>query len=204
LQHRSELKKLLNQIKSTEAYQTYTSLEKYSINEEKKFLVSIIEETLNDNEVLNSFYDELNFNWTKELEFVNLMVVKTIKACKETESLNILPIYKDEDDKEFVSTLFRKSVVKSDEYDQLIRDKAKNWEFERIALIDIIMMKMALTEFIEFDSIPVKVSLNEYIELSKAFSTPKSKTFINGILDRIMVELKSDGKVIKRGRGLLE
>ena len=204
LQHRQELKKILQQVKTLDTYQTYVANESYNLNDEKNLLISIVNEVLNENELLDSFYDEVNFNWINELEFVNMMVVKTIKQCKAEEKLNILPIYKDQDDKDFVGLLFRKPIVKSDEYDKLIREKAKNWEFERIALIDVIMMKMAITEFIEFDSVPVKVSLNEYIELSKAFSTPKSKTFINGILDRIVVEMKADGQIIKRGRGLLE
>ncbi len=100
--------------------------------------------------------------------------------------------------------LFRKSILHHTEYKSLIADKAKNWELDRIAIMDILLINMALTEFIDFPSIPVKVTLNEYIEISKYYSSAKSKVFINGILDKLMADLQSDNKINKMGRGLLE
>ena len=99
---------------------------------------------------------------------------------------------------------FKKTIAFDEEYQKLISDKTKNWETERIAIIDILLMKLALTELIHFPGIPVKVSMNEYIEIAKEFSTPKSNLFINGILDKILAELKSAGKIRKSGRGLIE
>jgi N utilization substance protein B len=112
---------------------------------------------------------------------------------------------KDEkDDKSFMVDLFRKAILHNDEYQEAIQEKAKNWELERIAIMDLLLMKLALTELIEFSTIPVKVTLNEYIELSKHFSTPKSNTFINGILDKLVADFKASGKIQKTGRGLLD
>ena len=100
--------------------------------------------------------------------------------------------------------LYHKTVLKSDELEDIIKNKASNWEINRIATMDIILLKMALTELMEFPSIPTKVTLNEYIELSKYYSTPKSKVFINGILDKLIVELKEEKKIVKTGRGLMD
>jgi N utilization substance protein B len=135
------------------------------------------------------------------------MVLKTLRAYKEgaTEALDILPITANwEEDKEFVLELFNKTIVNNSETELFISDKTQNWDVERIALVDTILMKMALTEWMNFHSIPVKVTMNEYIDISKEFSTPKSKGFINGILDKILIDLKRDGKINKIGRGLLE
>ena len=100
--------------------------------------------------------------------------------------------------------LYHKTVLRSDELEEIIKNKASNWDINRIAIMDMILLKMALTELMEFQSIPTKVTLNEYIELSKYYSTPKSKVFINGILDKLIVELKEEKKIVKTGRGLMD
>jgi N utilization substance protein B len=138
---------------------------------------------------------------------VNTAVIKTIESFKETsnEGYRLLSLYKDaEDDKAFVKDLFRKTALNNAEYEELIGKKTQNWEVDRIASMDILIMKMALTELLNFNSIPVKVSLNEYIELSKEYSTPKSKIFVNGILDKLVADLKRENKIMKVGRGLME
>ena len=104
----------------------------------------------------------------------------------------------------FIATLFRKTIAGDKEYDELIEAKTKNWELERIASMDVLLMKMALAEMMNVSNVPVKVSLNEYIDISKEYSTPNSKTFINGILDKLIADLKRDGKIEKTGRGLVE
>jgi N utilization substance protein B len=125
------------------------------------------------------------------------------------ENKSFISLFSKEDDEseeevhEFIIQLFRKTVSSSEEYEKLISDRTKNWELERIALTDIILIKMALAELIHFPSIPVKVTMNEYIEISKSFSTPKSKLFINGILDKLAEELMKEGRIRKRGRGLM-
>jgi N utilization substance protein B len=135
------------------------------------------------------------------------MVVKTIRQFNEesNEHTQLLPLYKDEeDDRNFALELFRKTILNDQEYSSLIAEKTDNWEVERIAMMDVLLMKMAIAEALNFPSIPVKVTLNEFIEISKNYSTPKSKMFINGILDKLIIDFKKDNRLKKVGRGLLE
>ncbi|HSH65101.1 MAG TPA: transcription antitermination factor NusB, partial [Bacteroidia bacterium] len=146
-------------------------------------------------------------HWGDDIYLVNPMVVKTIETFKEgaTPDFHLMPLYKDkEEDKQFVKDLFRQTAIRNEETEKLIGDKTKNWEVERIAMMDVLLMKMAITEILHFSSIPVKVSLNEFIEISKMYSTPKSKIFINGILDKLVADFKRDNKLNKIGRGLME
>jgi N utilization substance protein B len=116
-----------------------------------------------------------------------------------------MPLLKDEeDDKQFVSTLFRKTIQYKSQYEDLIKTHTKNWELDRIANMDMLLMKMAIAEILHLKNVPVKVSLNEYIDISKEYSTPNSKTFVNGVLDKIILQLKNEGKIEKAGRGLQE
>jgi N utilization substance protein B len=137
---------------------------------------------------------------------VNSAVVRTLQALKPQSGATkaIEPLYRDVDDKDFATELLRRAVTQSERFEEMIAEKAKNWEMERIAQMDILLMKLALAEFLYFETIPVKVSMNEYIELSKDFSTNKSKVFINGILDKLVAELKDSGELRKLGRGLIE
>ena len=130
------------------------------------------------------------------------MILKTLKSITEDQELEILPLWK-EDEYEFTQNLFRKAVLQKEENDALLQTYSKNWEKERLATMDSLLMNLAMTEALEFSSIPIKVTLNEYIEISKFYSTPKSNSFINGILDRIFEDYKKDGKLVKRGRGLI-
>jgi N utilization substance protein B len=140
------------------------------------------------------------------------MVIKTIKGFRAAwDSLAELPyVYKAGDerdpdsDKEFVVRLFRKTILNNTELEQMVDQKAHNWDVERIAIIDVLLLKMALAELLEFPNIPIKVTLNEYIELAKVYSTPRSNVFVNGILDKLIIELKESGRIVKTGRGLME
>jgi N utilization substance protein B len=138
-------------------------------------------------------------------------MLKTLRHIPENfpDSGSLISLFpKDEDDdpkedKKFIVELFRKTIAQSGKIEEMIRANTKNWELERIALTDIILIKMAMVEIMQFQSIPVKVTMNEYIELSKLFSTPKSKLFINGLLDKLMDDLITEKKLKKKGRGLL-
>ncbi|MBK6838632.1 MAG: transcription antitermination factor NusB [Bacteroidetes bacterium] len=113
-------------------------------------------------------------------------------------------MYKDEeDDRLFVRTLFNKTIINNEEYESAISERTKNWEVDRIALMDILILKMALSELVNFPGIPVKVSINEYIDISKEYSTPKSKQFVNGVIDKLALDYKEQGKIVKTGRGLI-
>lgn len=146
-------------------------------------------------------------HWGDDLYIVNPMVVKLMESFKEnaTPDFKLMQLYKDkEEDVQFVKELFRETIMRNDEIEKWIGDKTKNWEVERIAMMDVLLMKMAIAEILHFSSIPVKVTLNEFIEISKMYSTPKSKIFINGILDKIVADFKSENKLNKIGRGLME
>ena len=132
------------------------------------------------------------------------MVLKTLKSVNEGEVIDLLPLYKvDDDEQEFIRDLLRKTISMDKENEMLIDELTKNWELDRIAKMDVILMKMAITELQIFNNIPTKVTLNEYIEISKFYSTPKSNGFINGILDKAIDRLQSEKKIVKIGRGLM-
>jgi len=157
--------------------------------------------------LISEIQDKSIFWGYDELDFVLSMVIKSIKRFSiDSNHLEVLlPTYRDvKEDKKFVKDLLLKVVSNDKDNSKLISDKTKNWDVDRIAMVDILLMKMALTELLHFKSVPVKVTLNEYIELSKWYSTPKSKVFVNGVLDKLVLELKEKGELKKMGRGLLE
>jgi N utilization substance protein B len=142
-------------------------------------------------------------SWVDDIPFVNTWVVKTLSKQKQNGLFVLGKLYKDKDDEDFVSDLFRKTILKQKEYEKDIEEKTPNWESDRIAEIDMILIKMAITEFVNFPSIPTRVTINEFIEISKDYSTEKSSYFINGVLDRISKEFISNKRIVKIGRGLL-
>ena len=201
------VKKIFNNIKTSEGYHNYMNVSDDSYKTHLDFAIEVFKEYMADFELLNHFYEEKNLHWGDDIYLVNPMVVKTIESFKETSTPDfaLLTLYKDrEEDEQFIKDLFRQTVIQYDETKKLIGDKTKNWEVERIAMMDVLLMQMAITEILYFSNIPVKVSLNEFIEISKIYSTPKSKLFINGILDKLLIDFKAEGKLNKIGRGLME
>ncbi len=198
---------ILEQLKGEEAYQNYATSIEHSIKEDQEFILFLYKKVLFTFPLLEQHLEEKNINWPVDQESIEGMVTKTIKAYKDSsaEKIDLLPITANwEDDKEFIITLFNKTVSNDKDYSEMIANKTQNWDVERIAMVDTILMKMAIAELIHFNSIPIKVTMNEYIDISKEFSTPKSKGFINGILDKILVDLKNEKLINKMGRGLLE
>jgi N utilization substance protein B len=197
------VRKLFLELRASEMYKKYMTSEINSVKEDKQFLTEIVTEFLYQHELLNHLFEEKNIHWADDTYGAFSMIVKTIENFNG--NFQLVPLYKDtEDDKSFVSILFRKTIAGNKDYEKLIDEKTKNWELERIATMDILLMKMAIAEFIHVSNVPVKVSLNEYIDISKEYSTPNSRTFINGVLDKIIADLKRDNKIQKTGRGLLE
>lgn len=206
-EERNMFKKLFKQIREQEEYIAYMSEESQTFEADKEFIIKIFKKTIVNFEPLHIYLEEKSIFWNDDLDLMSSMVIKTIKSFTSTddEFTPLLDLFKDpEDELHFVKTLYRKAIVQSEEHMAMIKEKAQNWELERIALMDIILMKMALTEAKEFSQIPTKVTLNEYIEISKFYSTPKSNGFINGILDKLFIELKESGEILKTGRGLLD
>ncbi len=201
------VKKIFNTIRASDEYSKYMNVSDDSYKTHRNFVVEIFKEHIADFELLNHFYEEKNLYWGDDIYLVNPMIVKTIESFKEAAAPDfaLLPLYKDrEEDEQFVKELFRQTAIKDEETKKLIGEKTKNWEVERIAMMDVLLMQMAITEALCFSNIPVKVTLNEFIEISKIYSTPKSKVFINGILDKLIADFKAENKIKKTGRGLME
>lgn len=205
-ENREILKKIFNEIEASATYQEYMqSPSQPSLAEDKRLVKWIYGTFLVTNESLYQFYEEQNMHWADDLDAAQMMVAKTIKSFSEetTPEKPLVSLYKDHSDLQFGLELYRKTIQNNDDYTARIKEKAVNWETERIAVVDAILLKMALAELVAFQEIPVKVTLNEYIELGKEYSTPKSSNFINGILDKLQEEMKAEGKIKKIGRGLL-
>jgi N utilization substance protein B len=179
---------------------------KNNFTTDKKILLHLYKNLLFKNEAFQDFMESVDLNWSENRNIVKSMITKTFKMLdEENEAVDLASLSNNwEEDRSFFEKLFEITVKKDKEFDKLIAEKSKNWDIERMAIIDKIILKMAIGEMIYFPSIPVKVSINEYIELSKNFSTPKSKKFVNGILDVLSEELMQLGKIKKSGRGLID
>lgn len=198
------VRKLYSELRATDVYKAYMASPEQSVKEDKQFLITVATEFLYEHELLNHLFEEKNMHWADDTFGAFSMVSRTFEAYN-SGTMHLQPLYKDaEDDKNFISVLFRKTIAGDKEYETLIDQKTKNWELDRIASMDVLLMKMAIAEFLNVSNVPVKVSLNEYIDISKEYSTPNSKTFINGVLDKIISELKQGNKIQKTGRGLME
>lgn len=198
------IRKLFATIQKSEIYEKYMKTTDNLFAEDAEFTIQIFKKYIAEDELLLHFYEERSIYWLDDFELVNSMLIKSLKQTKEEDAYTILNLFNDEeDDRKFMIDLFRKTVINSIEYEEMISEKTKNWEVERIAAMDVLIMKMALTEVLNFSNIPVKVSLNEYIDVSKRYSTPKSNMFVNGVLDKIFNELKAENKIKKTGRGLM-
>lgn len=205
--HEEMVKKLYNLIQENETYVAYMASSSDSFEDDRNFVATIFKQEFVNFEPVHHMLEESSIFWMDDIDLVCSMVIKTIKQLKsDDDEFSRLPsLFKDNDDEEqYYKTLFRKTIIDDKKVSELISSKTDNWELDRIAKMDVILMKMAITEAIEFPTIPLKVSLNEYIEISKFYSTPKSNAFINGILDRAFDELKKQGEIKKVGRGLIE
>lgn len=195
---------LIDTIKESELYQNYMQKPVVSFEDDKNFIVDLYTEVIAPSDRLYDYLEDHKLTWLDDLPAINTLIVKQIKQLKgEHDTLVIPKVYKDEDDKDFVKNLFRKTVLNELELSKEYIDKTPNWDVERIAEIDTIILKMAICELLKFPSIPTKVTINEYLEIAKEYSTPKSSIFINGILDNLVKEFTQDGKLKKSGRGLL-
>lgn len=196
---------LLAAIKESDLYEKYMSNRENNFAEDKNFIVDVFTEIVAPNEKLYDYLEDHKLTWIDDIPLVNTEILKQLKAIKPNaaDSFRVPKLYKDVEDKEFVSNLFRKTVLNEDAFAKEYTDKTPNWDVERIAEIDTIILKMAICEFLKFPSIPVKVTINEYLEIAKEYSTPKSSIFINGILDNLVKEFETDKKLLKTGRGLM-
>ncbi len=194
---------LLKEIKSSPLYQAYMESKESTFEGDKRFIMDLFEQVIAPNEKLYDYLEDHKLTWSDDIPLVNTAILKQMKGLKEGNDFRIEKLYKDEEDREYVGHLFRRTVLNEAELGAAFIDKTPNWDTERIAEIDTIILKMAICEFLKFPSIPVKVTINEYLEIAKEYSTPKSSIFINGILDNLVKEFTENGKLKKTGRGLM-
>ena len=196
---------LMNEIKESALYQEYMGKKESDFEQDREFVANIFSEIIAPNIKLYEYLEDHKLTWIDDVPLVNTLILKQLKGIKNTENgdFYVPKLYNDSDDKEFVSSLFKKTVLNEKELGKEFADKTPNWEADRIAEIDTIILKMAICEFLKFPSIPVKVTINEYLEIAKEYSTPKSSIFINGILDNLVKEFETAKKLNKAGRGLM-
>ena len=191
------------QVKESALYKKYMASEKNSFKKDKDFIIELYKEIIAPNEKLADYFEGEQISWTDDLPFVNTWVVKSLSKLKENHPFNLGNLYKDSDDKKFVVDLFRKVLLNHEKFEADIAEVTPNWDAERIADLDMILLKMAICEFLYFPSIPTRVTINEYIEISKDYSTSKSSFFINGVLDKLLKKYTESKRLNKVGRGLL-
>ncbi len=197
------VRKLLSHIQQQHYYKEFLERPAGSFEDDKAFVIKMIKKDIMHFELLHHFYEEKIIYWLDDWELVNKMLIKTLLNTEAVPApLPLMKLFKDAEDREFAIKLFGFTILNQESFDGVIAAKTQNWDIERIALMDVIIMKMALAEILKFPGIPVKVSLNEYIELSKMYSTPKSKLFINGVLDKLVVEFAAEKKINKDVKGL--
>lgn len=210
--HQEIIRKMYQNLRESEEFIKYMNAPSVTYRQHKELVLYFFGEIMLGSESFVSLFEDRSIHWADDIDTAATMLAKTIRKWEagydEFTPLPPLMVSPDEegDDliKDFVLKLFRKVITKGEEYSKLIAKRAQNWDIDRIASLDIIILKMAMVEFIEFPSIPVKVTINEYIEISKDYSTPRSRQFVNGMLDKLVTDLREEGQIKKSGRGLIE
>ena len=193
------IKSLFEQIANSDIYKEYMAAETSSYDEDREFWRKIYKNIIFNNAALDEVLEEQSLYWNDDKEIVDTFVLKTIKRFDPQNGAKqeLLPEFKDEEDRDFARRLFRRAILNADYYRHLISSNIRNWDLDRVAFMDVIIMQIALAEILSFPNIPVSVSLNEYVDIAKLYSTPKSGGFINGTLDGIVNQLKKENKLIK-------
>jgi len=194
-------------LKKSEEYKEYLKKTGDTLHTDKDIIKFIFKKVILKSSLAEQVFEDKFIYWPVDKDVLQALIAKTFKnfAYNDPQENKLAEVTGNwEEDREFIIDLFEQSIRYNNEYQELIAQKTQNWEPDRIAMMDTLLMKMALAEFINFASVPVKVTINEYLEISKEFSTPKSNSFINGILDKILSELKDQNKINKTGRGLIE
>ena len=197
-------RKMFLQVKDSETYFEFMENGLKDFEEDKKFALALFKNEIINSEFLHNYIEDKSIYWLDDIDLCCSMALKTLKTAAPDKEISILSLYKEDDDeKEFILNLCRNTIEMDIENEKLIETLAVNWEVDRIAKMDVLLLKMALVELQTCSNIPTKVTMNEYIEISKFYSTPKSNLFINGILDKAISQLTKEKKIKKIGRGLV-
>ncbi len=199
--------KIFTNLKNSNLYASYKAEVNRDFEVEKAFIIKFYRKFIFDSEELVNLLEEENIHWIDDMELAKISVMKTINGITSNsdENHSLMKLYKDDkEDSQFALDLFKQTIKRSEEIQKMLVGKTQNWDEDRIAFLDNLLMKMAISEVLHFASIPIKVSINEYIEIAKKYSTPKSGAFINGILDNVIGELDKAKKIKKTGRGLIK
>lgn len=200
------VKRLFKSLVASEEYVAYMENEERGFQHDRESLNRMFRKHIINEESLQEWLEEQSILWSDDLDLASSIVLKTIKTIAEdSDDLILCDMWKEEgDDKEFLEQLFSRTLALSTEHDKAIEEVASNWDIERIATIDLLLLRMALAEARSFESVPLKVTINEYIDLAKFYSTEKSGAFVNGVLDKLFASMREDGRIVKTGRGLIE
>lgn len=204
-QHAEQFQSIFDEIRQLDFVRDYLVFDQPNRNQQVDFILEVFQWLINGSELFNQFMEEVYTSWYDDDKMIARAIAKTVSSLLERDEAELVPALDEKgEDMEFGLTLVYETAQKSKEYEGMISEGTQNWDPERIALLDLIMMKMALCEFLNFDQIPVKVSINEYLEIAKSYSTPNSAKFINGILDKLRIRLSERKAIVKTGRGLKE
>ena len=190
-------------LQNSDIFSEYLNSSDDSFNSDKDFVVTFFKEIVAPNSKLAEYFEGENITWVDDIPFVNTWVVRSLSKQKSANAFKLGSLYKNQDDQDFVTDLFKKVILNHHSFENDIKIHTPNWETDRIADMDMILIKMGVCEFLNFPFIPTKVSINEYIEIAKDYSSEKSGYFVNGVLDKLSREFLKDKKIVKVGRGLL-
>lgn len=193
------VKELYDKITASDLYKEYMASSDSSYEADRELWRKLYKSFVFNNDSLDQVLEDQSLYWNDDKEIVDTFVLKTIKRFEESKGASqpLLPEFKDDEDQEFARRLFRRTILNGDYYRHLISDNTRNWDLDRVAFMDVVIMQCALAEILSFPNIPISVSLNEYVEIGKLYSTAKSGSFINGTLDGIVNQLKKEGKLTK-------
>lgn len=194
------IRKMCQQIEQSETYKEYIATPTSDYEADREVWRKLYRQLIQENEDLDSILEEKSLYWNDDKEIVDTFVLKTIKRfdSEKKDKQELLPEFKDMEDKEFAQKLFRSTILNADQYQRLMSESTRNWDFSRLAYMDVVIMQIAIAEMLNFPAIPVSVTINEYVELAKLYSTPRSGSYINGMLDNIARNLVESGQLLKK------
>ncbi|MBL0315951.1 MAG: transcription antitermination factor NusB [Flavobacteriales bacterium] len=200
------LRQMFKTLIESSDYKEYMASKERGFEHDREYLLRFIRRHIVNFELMHDWLEEIGIFWNDDLDLASSMALKTLKTVKDNDDdITLMPLWKaDDDEEEYTRNIFRKTITLGEASEKMIADNAPNWDADRIALMDMVILKMALAEAQTCESIPLKVTMNEYIELANYYSTPKSNVFINGLLETLFGKLQAEGKINKIGRGLIE